>query len=158
MSMNGKSVNGTRLALAFVLAPIITVVWEGFSLDAVTAWFGGRADGPAGVMLGAFLIVVGFAVPFFFLLIIGLPYVLLMLRLRRLNFGTLLLPTVASSLIYGWVVYASLSPQRHPAPARMMGITAVAGVIVSGLCFYLVGVWKNGQKRQGAPAVPPAQV
>ena len=139
-----------RLFAALFLTPLVMAIWLGESFDATVAHYGGNPDGPARVMLGAFLIMIGFGVPFLCLLFLGLPYTLIMAKAGRLNFLAILLPTLPIAVLYSLLVYSSLNPDRFAAPARMMGLAAVPGVLVASLCFYLVGVWRNTARRSCA--------
>jgi len=143
---NTRSLNAVhyvRLCAAALLVPIVSVIWLSVSLDVVIAHFGGNPDGPALVVLGAFLIMVGFVAPSGFMLVVGLPYALGMMTAGRLNLRTVLVPALPTAIVYGLIVYSSLQPERNPAPAAAMALSAAAGFLVASLCFYIVGVWRN---------------
>jgi hypothetical protein len=134
-----------RLLVASVLTPAFIFFWLGFSLDIVMARFGMNPDGPARVILGAFLIMMGFAAPFICLLSAGLVYTFVM-RIGRLNLSTIMLGALPAAFIYGLIVYASMQPNRYPAFAWTMAVTAAVGVQLAGLGFYVIGVWRNTGK------------
>jgi len=144
-----------RLFAAVLLTPIVVVIWLGISLHMVMAHFGANPSDTASLILGMFLLVVGFGLPFGFMLLIGLPYAIGMLIAGRLNLLTVLVPALPAAIIYGLIVYFSLQPERHAAPARAMAIAAVAGVLVASLCFYVVGAWRN---TPGAATTPKKDV
>ncbi|MBN2130484.1 MAG: hypothetical protein JW741_13370 [Sedimentisphaerales bacterium] len=147
----GIRLRAFRLFMAFILTPLVLMIWVGMSLEAVMPHFGAHPDGPAKVVLGLFVMVVGFGVPFSCLLCLGLPYVFVMLGKGRLNLLTVGLPTLLLAIAYGLGIYRSLLYYRHPAFARSIALLSVPGVIVSGLFFYFVGVWKIVQEKPESP-------
>jgi hypothetical protein len=137
-----RTIRYCRWCAAFVLTSVFTFFWLCFSLDIVMARFGMNPDGPARVILGAFLIMMAFATPFIFLLSAGLVYTFFM-RIRRLNLSTVMSGALPAALIYGLIVYASMQPNRYPAFAWTMAVTAAAGAQLAAPVFYVVGVWRN---------------
>jgi len=146
-----SGVQYVRLFAAILLTPIVVVVWLSISLDMVMAHFGANPNDTTNLLLGMFLVVVGLGLPFGFMLLVGLPYAIGMMIAQRLNFRTVLVPAMPLAILYGVIVYFSLQPERHAAPARAMALAAVAGVLVANLCFYVVGVWKNVAGRPACP-------
>jgi hypothetical protein len=141
-----------RLVTACLVTPVILTVWLSVSLDAMVAYFGGHPDGPAAVMLGAFVIVLGLLAPFTCLILVGLPYALIMLMKGRLNLLAVALPTLFLAVVYALVLYRSLLYYRHPAFALSVALLSVPGVMLSGLCFYVVGAWGIAQETLESPA------
>jgi hypothetical protein len=135
-----------RWSVAFVLTPVFIFFWLCFSLDIVMARFGMNPDGPARIILGAFLITMGFVGPFVCLLGVGLAYSFVV-RIGRLNFLMVMVSALPAALIYGLIVYASMQPNRYPAFAWTMALAAALGVQLAGPVFYVVGVWRNTGKN-----------
>jgi hypothetical protein len=144
---------GTRLFLGFLLAPVIVTISLSACVDLVFAYLGANPDGPAEVMLGIFLLTVGLGMPYFAALCVGLPYVIALLNREQLNFRTVMIPTLVISVVYPLVVYFSLC-NMHPSHlfAEAVAAPQVLDVILAGLCFYFIGVWKAGWKAQGSPS------
>jgi len=145
-----------RLLLVVFLTPLVTAFWLGGVQDGVIKYYGGNPDGPALVMLGAFVIVIGLAVPSFFMLFVGLPYALIMSGKGALTFSTIILPALPIGIVYGFLAYSQWFPDRYPTQARIMGLAALLGVFVASMCFYIVGVWRNtalgaNNEKDGSP-------
>jgi len=139
-----KWLKGTRLFLGFLLAPAIVPLCVCLSLDLVTWQLtsspGVQVNDVGMVLLGMFALNVGIGFAYFGALCFGLPYVLFMLDKNRLNFLTVMAPTVVLSLIYCGIVYASL--KNHYSFAGVVAALSLPAVILSGLGFYFISVWK----------------
>ena len=135
---------GIRLFLGFLLAPAIVSVCLVTSLDMVLARLGAHPDGPTNVMIGAFVGVVGLVVPYLGALCLGLPYVIILLGRRWLNFRAVMIATLIFALVYPAIVYLSLCDTLHPSHPLAEAVAApqIAAVLLSGLCFYFIGVWE----------------
>ncbi len=138
-----KWIGGIRLSIAFLLAPAIAAFWLSISMDAVLRHLGWEPSDLANISLAMFWFMNGVVMPYLGALFLGLPYVLIMSSIARLNFWTVMVPITALSLVHGAVVYASLCSfhPAHPLAEAVAGLQ-VPGAIVSGLCFYLLGVWR----------------
>lgn len=141
-----QTIKFCRLLAAVVLTPAFIFFWLCCSLDIVMARFGMNPDGPAMIILGATLIMLGFAAPFICLLSAGLVYTFVM-RIGRLNVSMVMLAAAPAALIYGLIVYASMQPNRYPAFAWTMAVTAVLGALLAASVFYVVGIWRNTGKN-----------
>ena len=134
-----------RLFLGFLLAPAVVPVCLCLSLDFVTWQLtsspGVQVNNVGMVMLGMFALNVGMGLAYFGALCFGLPYVLFMLHRSRLNFRAVMAPTAALSLLYCGVVYASLI--NHYSFADVVAALSVPAVILSGLSFYFISVWRS---------------
>jgi len=132
-----------RWVLAVVLTPLTMAVWLGGSLGVVMVCLGGRPGDIARLMLAMFVVMVGFVLPFACVLFLGLPYSIVMSRRGDLNWRTFLLGALPVAVIYGLVVYSSLSPDRYPTFAVTMALAAMPEVLLASLCFYFIGFWCN---------------
>jgi hypothetical protein len=135
-----------RLFAAFVLASLFIFLWLSFSLDIVMARFGMNPDGPAKIVLGMILLMLGFAAPVVCLLSVGLAYSFV-IRTGRLNVSTVILAALPAALIYALIVYASMQPNRYPVFAWTMAATAAAGALLAAPVFYVIGIWRNTGKN-----------
>jgi len=154
-----RTIKYCRLLAAVVLASAFIFLWLCFSLDIVMARFGMNPDGPAMIILGAFLIMMGFAAPFILLLSAGLVYTFVV-RIGRLNFSTIMLGTLPAALIYGLIVYASMQPKRYPAFAWTMALAAAVGALLAAPVFYVVGIWRTtaAQSQNEGRSPPPRRL
>jgi hypothetical protein len=142
-----KWLDGIRLSLGFLLAPAIVSISTCRTLDVVLDRLGAHPDGPANIMLGAFAVVVGLGVPYCGTLCLALPYVIVLRGRGRLNLRMVMIATLIFSLVYAAVVCLSLGDMHPPHPlAEGVALPQVPAVIFSGLCFYLIGVWKLGSR------------
>jgi hypothetical protein len=92
-------------------------------------------------------------------LCVGLPGVLFLLSRRQLRFRWIMLATVALAPIYAVLVYGSLCWCRPAHPfAETVAALQVPGVIVSGLCFYFIAVWKSSQHDVQADRPPTERI
>jgi hypothetical protein len=144
-----KRVRVVRLSLAFLLAPAIVAFWLSISMDAVLEHLHWEPSDIANILLGTCWLMDGVAIPYLCALFLGLPYVLIMSARARLNFWTVMAPIAALSLVYALSVYSSLC-SFHPAHpfAEAVGALQIPAVIGSGLCFYLLGVWRLRGRRE----------
>ena len=143
-----KGLKVLRFFVGFLLAPVVVAVSLSTSLDGELSRLGARPDGPAKVMLGAFFGVVGLGVPYLGALLFGLPYTLVMLDQGRLSFRVVVVPTLIFSAVYPVIVYLSLCDMRFShRSAWAVAAPQVFAVVVSGLSFYLLAVWKSGVNR-----------
>jgi hypothetical protein len=139
-----KWLSGIRLFLGFLLAPAVVCVSLGTTLDRALAQLGAHPDGPANIMLGSFVFIAGLLVPYLGAWGFGLPYyAVVMLGRGRVGFLAVMIPTLIVSLVYALMVYSSLCDFHPPHPlAENVAVPQVPAVILSGVCFYLIGVWK----------------
>jgi hypothetical protein len=142
-SASSRVIRVLRFLAAFVLTPLVMMIWLGVSVDTVLTYFGANPEGPARVILGAMIVMIGFGVPSAALVFFGLPYVLFMLSHNRLTFLAILVPTCPVALAYSLLVYSTMQPARNPALALALATATLPGVLAAGLFFYLVGVWRN---------------
>jgi hypothetical protein len=143
---------GLRLLAATVLTPLVMTIWLCLSIDTVMAYFGANPDGPAKLVLGMMVLMIGFAVPLACLLCFGLPYVCFKLAVDRFNFRAGVLPMFLVAIAYSLLVYVSMQPNRHPGIALATALATLPGVFVAGLRFYFVGVWRTSGPRRNSPA------
>jgi len=133
-----------RLFLGFLLAPAVVPFCLCLSLDFVTWQLtsspGVQINDVGMLMLGMFALTVGMGLAYFGALCFGLPYVLIMLHRGRLNFRDVMAPTSALSLVYCGIVYASLINYSF---AGIIAALSVPAVILSGLSFYFISVWRS---------------
>lgn len=133
-----------RLFLGFLLAPTVVPLCLCLSLDIVTQRLtsspGVQVNDVGMVVLGLFVLNIGFGLAYFGALCFGLPYVLVMLDRGRLNFRAVMTPTLVLSLVYCGVVYLSL--KNHYSFAEVIAAISVPAVILSGLSFYFISVWR----------------
>jgi hypothetical protein len=134
-------IRGIRLFGGFLLAPAVVPLTLYGSLQLVTAHFHPGVSGINEQALRMFVLTVGVGMVYLCILCFGLPYVLLVLRAGRLNFRTVILPTLVLSWIFAMVVYFSL--QKDYPFAGTVAALCVPGVILAGLCFYILGVWRS---------------
>jgi hypothetical protein len=134
-------IQGLRLFWRFLLAPAIVPLTLYGSLHLVTACFRPSLGGINEEALRMFVLTVGVGMVYLCVLCFGLPYVLLILRAGRLSFRTVLLPTLMLSWIFAMVVYFSL--QKDYPFAGTVAALCVPGVILAGLCFYVLAVWRS---------------
>jgi hypothetical protein len=133
-------IRGIRLFGAFLLAPAVVPLTLYGSLQLVTAH---ALSGINEEALRMFVLTVGVGMVYLCVLCFGLPYALLVLRAGRLNFRAVILPTLMLSWIFAMVVYFSL--QKEYPFAGTVAALCVPGVILAGLCFYVVGVWRSDE-------------
>ena len=134
-------IRGIRLFWGFLLTPAVVPLTLYGSLQLVTAYSHPNFSGINEEALRAFVLTFGVGMVYLCVLCFGLPYVLLVLRAGRLNFRTVMLPTLMLSWIFSMVVYFSL--QKDYPFAGTVAALCVPGVILAGLCFYTLGVWKS---------------
>jgi hypothetical protein len=139
---------GIRFATGFLLWPVILTSSLCLTMDVVLARLGGHPDGPANIGLGCMILQIGTIIPFLAVLFFGLPYVLVMREKRRLGFWGVMIPTLLFSVAQPALVYISLCGM-HPAHplAEAVAMPQVPFVILCGLLFYFVAVWKSGGNR-----------
>jgi hypothetical protein len=138
-----KWIRGIRLSLAFLLAPAMTAAWLSISMDAVLKHLHWEPSDIANITLGMCWFTCGVVLPYLGALFIGLPYILIMSASALLNFWTWMALVTPLSLVHAAIMYwflCSFHPS-HPLAEVVAGLL-VPGTIVSGLCFYLLGVWK----------------
>ncbi len=139
-----KWLKSIRFFLGFLLAPAIVPYCLCLSLDLVTWQLtsspGVQVNDVGMLMLGIFALNVGMGFAYLGALCFGLPYVLVMLGRSRLNFRAVMAPTVVLSFVYGGIVYASLV--NNYSFAGLVAILSVPAVILSGLSFYFISVWR----------------
>jgi hypothetical protein len=138
---------GIRLTLGFLLAPAVVSICVSTSADRELARIGAHPSGPAGIMLAC--CVGGLMVlPYVGTLCLCFPYVLIQMARGRLGFWAVMLPTLVFSLVYAAEVYSSFCDFHPPHPvAENVAVRQIPAVLLSGLCFYFVAVWKSGLGR-----------
>jgi len=135
--------SGFRLFGGFLLAPALVPLTLRASLDAVIAYFGVTLSDIAVEALSMFVWTFGVGMVYVCVLCFGVPYIVLIRRAGRLNFRTVMAPILLLSWVFSVVVYASL--QGDYSFAASVAALCVPGVVLSGLCFYLLGVWRSPQ-------------
>jgi hypothetical protein len=138
-----KWIKPVRLVLAFLLTPVIMLIWLSLAFDVALAYCGMDPDGPALIGLGFLLVP---AVLMTFLFGLGLA-VFMAFTEGHLSFRATVLPAVPVALISGLLIYLPVRPWGDPAFAPAFGVMAMLGVIVATLCFYLIGVWRTVPKN-----------
>ena len=136
-------IRGIRLFGGFLLTPAVVPLTLYGALQLVSAHFHPSLSDINEEVLRTFVLTVGVGMVYLCVLCFGLPYVLLVLRAGRLNFRTVMLPTLMLSWIFSMVVYFSL--QKDYPFAGTVAALCVPGVIVAGLCFYVLGVWRSDE-------------
>ncbi|MBN2130261.1 MAG: hypothetical protein JW741_12235 [Sedimentisphaerales bacterium] len=149
-SKRSNEMREARLVAAFLLAPGVLVVWQAVSIGVVLAHMDVNPDGPAAVVFCVLLIVAGFAAPLLGLLGMGLLYVLCLRRKDRLAIGAVMAPILVLGAVCGLLAYATLSIYRIPLFSSALGLLSACGVIVSGLCFYLLGAGTTAARKPTA--------
>ncbi len=143
-----KCLTVIRFLLGFLLWPVILTLSLCLTTDAVLSHLGADPDGPALIMLGMMVMATGFVIPCLAVVFFGLPYVLVMLDQKQLGFRAVLIPTLLFSVVQPAIVYLSLCQMHPPHPlAEAIVAPQVPVVIMSGLLFYFVAVWKPAGKR-----------
>jgi hypothetical protein len=134
---------GVRLSGGFLLAPAVVPLTLYAALSIATAYHRLDLSGIATDALRMFVLTFGVGMVYLCVLCFGVPYVVLVRKAGRLNFRAVMLPTLLLSWVYSVVVYASL---LHDYPfAGTVAALCLPGVILAGLCFYFIGVWKSPQ-------------
>lgn len=144
-----KWLKAIRVFLAFLLAPAIVSICLFTSLDLVLARLGAHPDGPALIMLGTFALILGLVVPYLGALCLGFFYFIhACLGQRRSDFWAVAIATLLFALVYPTVVYLSLRDSLHASHSVAKAVAApqVPAVILSGLCFYFISLWKRGER------------
>jgi len=132
---------GLRLCGAFLLAPALVPLALQLSLSIIVVHFHLGASNFTGTPLGLFVQTYGVGLVYLGALCFGVPYVVLVRNAGRLTFSTVLLPTLLLSWVYPVVIYFAL--QRDFPYAGTVAAACVPGVLLAGLCFYAIGVWKS---------------
>lgn len=138
-------IRGIRLFGGFLLTPAVVPLTLCGSLQLVTARLHPSLSSINEEALRMFVLTFGVGMVYLGVLCFGLPYVLLVLRAGRLNFRTIMLPTLMLSWIFSMVVYFSL--QKDYPFAGTVAALCVPGVILAGLCFYVLGVWRSNDEE-----------
>lgn len=132
---------GLRLFLGFLLAPAVVPLTLQVSLRIAVACFRPAVSDIAADALDVFVLTFGVGMVYLCVLCFGVPYVLLVRQAGRLTFRAVLLPTLLLAWVYSVVLYASL--QRDYPFAGAVAVLNVPGVILAGLCFFVLGVWRS---------------
>jgi hypothetical protein len=111
------------------------------SLNLVTACSRLNLSDLAAAALRVFVLTFGVGMVYLCVLCLGVPYVVLMQKAGRLNFRTVMLPTLVLSWVYSVVVYFSL--QNDYPYAGTVAALCLPGVLLAGLCFYLLALWRS---------------
>lgn len=136
-------VKAIRLGLAFLLTPVIILVWLNASFDFDVAIWHREIDGPAGVVLAFFVFP---AVVLILILAWGLD-VFLLLAKDNLRFRAIAVTTLLIALTSGLLIYLATWPWGAFSFAPALGGLSALGVIVSVLSFYAIGLWKTAPGR-----------
>jgi hypothetical protein len=149
--MNSRTwLPGLRLFCGFLLAPAVVPLTLYGSLRLASA----RSRLGLGVVatdvLNVLVLTFGVGMVYLCVLCFGVPYIILLRRAGRLTFRAVLLPTLLLSWVYSVVVYASL--QGDYPFAGMVAALCVPGVVLAGLGFYTIGLWKS--RADTAPLSP----
>ncbi|MBM4028221.1 MAG: hypothetical protein FJ280_22935 [Planctomycetes bacterium] len=141
--MNGRRwLRGFRLFWGLVLAPAVVPVTLFLSLQTAVTRFGLDRSDVVTAALHTFVLTFGAGLVYLSVLCFGLPYIVLLSRAGRLNFRTIMLPTGMLSWVYCVVIYASLHGD-YPFAGTVAAI-CVPGVLLSGLLFYVIALWRSG--------------
>ena len=132
---------GFRLFGAFLLAPAVMPATLYTSLRVIATRFGPSLSDIAADALRTFVLTFGVGMVYLSVLCLGVPYVLLLRRAERLSFRTVMLPALVLSWVYSVIVYASL--QGDYPFAGTIAALCVPGVLLAGLFFYILGVWRS---------------
>jgi len=148
-----RAIRGVRLFLAFLLAPVLVPVSLNTALDIVIAYFtayrGLALTDWGNFHLGILLLDAG-GMAYIGALLVMLPCVLVALDAGRLKFRTIIAPTAVLSPVFALIIYGALKG-RFPFPfAEVTAMLSIFGVIISGLCFYFIGVWKSQERNAEA--------
>jgi hypothetical protein len=138
---------GSRLFLGFLLAPAVVPLTLHVSLSVVAAYLGLNLSELDADSLRSFVLTFGVGMVYLCVLCLGVPYVLLLSKAGRLNFRTITVTTLMVSWVYSVLVYVSL--QKDFSFAGTVAALCMPGVILSGLCFYFIGVWKSQEIDTG---------
>jgi len=140
--MNSRPwLRNVRLFCGFLLAPALVPLTLHAALKLVVANLGLDLGEVSASTLRVFVLTFGVGMVYLGALCFGVPYVLFLQRAGRLKFRTILLPTLMLSWVYSVVVYASLVAD-YPF-ARTVAVLCGPGVILAGLSFYFIAVWKS---------------
>jgi hypothetical protein len=75
-----------------------------------------------------------------------------MLGRGQVGFLAVMIPTLGLSLVYASIVYSSLCELHPPHPlAENVAVPQIPAVLLSGLCFYIIGIWKSGPGQSQFP-------
>ena len=138
---------GIRLFGGFLLAPAVVPLTLQASLNLVTACLHLNPNDLPAATLRVFVLTFGVGMVYLGVLCLGVPYVVLLQRAGRLSFRTVMLPTLMLSWVYAVAVYFSL--QKDYPHAGAVAALCVPGVLLAGLCFYLIGVWRSQEDDGG---------
>lgn len=137
-----------RFAIGFLLWPAILTLSTCYAMDVVLARLGAHPDGPAKIILASIDLGSGLLIPCLAVLFLGIPYVLVMRDQRRLGFWAVMIPTLLFAVAQPLSLYLSLCGMHPPHPlAEAVALPQVAVVVLCGLLFYFVAVWKPGGNR-----------
>ena len=140
--MNSRQwLRGIRLFWGFLLAPAVVPLPLHGSLNLVTAHSHLDFSGIMADTLRTFVLPFGVGMVYLCVPCFGVPYVALVLKAGRLSFRAIMLPTLMPSWVFSVVVYFSL--QKGYPFAGTVAALCVPGVLLAGLCFYLIGVWRS---------------
>ena len=142
----GKWLQGFRLFVGLALAPAVVPLVLYVSLRIALARLGPNQTDLTMPALHLFVLVVGVGLVYLGVACFGVPYVLLLRRAGRLTFRTVMLPILMLSWIYAVVVYTSL--HQDYAFAGTVAALCVPGVLLAGLLFHLIAVWRTPEDEE----------
>jgi hypothetical protein len=125
----------------FLLAPAVVPLTLHGSLNLVTAYFHLDLSGIMADALRMFVLTFGVGMVYLCVLCFGVPYVILVQKAGRLSFRAVMLPTGMLSWVFSVLVYFSL--QKDYPFAGTVAVLCAPGVLLAGLCFYAIGVWRS---------------
>lgn len=138
---------GIRLLGGFLLAPAVVPLTLYGSLNLVRAYSPLNLNDLPAATLGNFVLTLGVGMAYLCVFCLGVPYVVLMQKAGRLTFRAIMLPTLMLSWVYSVVVYFSL--QKDYPHAGTVAVLCVPGVLLAGLCFYFIAVWRSQEDDGG---------
>lgn len=147
-----KCIRAIRLIVGLALMPVLLMRWQHVVVYAVMARLGMHPDGPAIIGLGVILIWTGLVVPLAGVSWLALPYVLHTLEEDRLGLRAVLVLTLTLAAAYALAVYAVVGSYGYPWFREAVALLSVPGMILWGLCFYVIGVWRLPRKKPESPS------
>lgn len=146
-----KWIKGIRLALGLLLAPAVAPFWLAVLL-CYEMWMDPSwgENGAAFAMFSWLLLTCGARLAYLGALLIALPYALVMLGRKQLSFVSVMVATELLAPVYCLALNVTMS--RHYVFVPNVVAWSVPAVVVSGFCFYLIGVWEPTSRHKNEPA------
>ncbi|MCU0917500.1 MAG: hypothetical protein MUC88_23480 [Planctomycetes bacterium] len=132
---------GLRLFLGFLVAPAVVPLTLHVALSVTIAGLGLDLTAQTTRSLRVFELTFGVGMVYLCMFCFGLPYIVLLAKADRLNVRTIMIPALILSWVYSVLVYAVL--QQDFSFAGTVAAACVPGVLLAGLCFYFLAVWRS---------------